>query len=209
MTQELNTQEQEVLQATGKDSPDMDKFRERMHLEYSIQELISVISNLCTQAFFGVQALAELSEEVHTANERLDNIYDVVNGIGCELTTTRSADGRLANNIDALADGFLQIINGYMDLHVDAAVNINDDNLDHLERIADNLSTAEGFSAAESLDRVANKLETISDNMRDDDGKGVGESLSDIKSFVGRVCHPDCDEKVKVIIEGDISGHVY
>lgn len=215
MTQE-KAQNQTVLHATGEDSPDMVEFRRRMHIELAVRELISAIGNLCEQKFYETQAINELTEEVHTTNELLGSIREPVYGIWSELTTTRSPEGRLANNIDAIADGLINVINGDDDLHITGAMHVSNDNLDHLERIADNLSTEDGFSAAGALDgindkvdRLVNKIETIADNIRDDDGRGIGENLSDIRTIIGCACNPDCDEKVKVTVDGDIASHLY
>lgn len=217
MAQETNkAQDQTVLYATGEDSPDMIEFRRRMHIELAARELISAIGNLCAQKFYETQALNELAEEVRAVSEGLRGINEGVGGINYELTTTRNPAGRLANNIDAIADGLLTVINGDGDLHVTGAMQVENDCLGNLERIADNLSTEDGFSAAEALDgindnvdRLASKIETIADNIRDDDGRGIGESLSDIRTIIGCACNPDDDTQIKVSVDGDVMNHPY
>lgn len=81
--------------------------------------------------------------------------------LSSEFTTTRSDQGRVANNIDALADVMVSVLNGDDELHVTGAMHVTNDNLDHLERIADNLSTEDGTSIGDSLDCIEGRLDSI------------------------------------------------
>lgn len=185
MSTETNTQATQEHLTDGQNSPDMESFREQWRKDSALRDLINGVGALCTQMFFLVGELTSRNELAERTNGYLEDIRNNVSDIASELSTTRGTHGEtIANNLDAIAEAFLAVVNGDRNLSVDGAVQMFNDNLDHLERIADNLSTEDGFSVASALDKIGDGIDLISDPNED-------------------------SRTLKVSVNGDIANHPY
>lgn len=168
----------------GQESPDMQAFREQWAKCSQMHDLINGVGALCTQLFFLVNELNERNTLATQTNELLEDIRNNVEDIASALHTTRGRHGEtVANNIDAIAEAFLDVVNGDRDLSINGVVQTSNDKLDNLERIADNLSTEDGFSVASALDKIGDNIDLVS--------------------------NPTEDAMLRVHIDGDIMNHPY
>lgn len=131
------------------------------HKDINQYMLLSAIGNVCMHLAMLTDSVTELTDEIRAGNTHSEEISDSMANLSSEFTTTRSDQGRVANNIDALADVMVSVLNGDDELHVTGAMHVTNDNLDHLERIADNLSTEDGTSIGDSLDSIEGRLDSI------------------------------------------------
>lgn len=176
-------EQQEHLKG-GQESPDMQEFREQWKKYSQMHDLINGVASLCTQLFFLVNELNERNTLATQTNGLLEDIRNDVEDIASELHTTRGQHGEtVANNIDAIAEAITDLVNGDRELPITGEVQTSNDKLDNLERIADNLSTEDGFSVASALDQINDSIDLVSS--------------------------PTEDARLRVHIDGDIMNHPY
>lgn len=183
MSNDKNKTQEQHLNG-GQESPDMAELREQWEKYSQMHDLINGVGALCTQLFFLVNELNERNTLAAQTNELLEDIRNDVEDIASALRTTRGQHGEtVANNIDAIAEAITDLVNGDRELPITGEVQTSNDKLDNLERIADNLSTEDGFSVASALDKVSDSIDLVT--------------------------NPAEDARLRVHIDGDIMNHPY
>lgn len=188
MTKEAKTQTTQEPLKGGQESPDMAEFRKQWRQNGLLLDLIGAIGAVSTQMFFINQELSSLTETAESLIEEVRSGNKYAADISAQLhdERIRPSDEPAASfgtSIGLVADAMTAFHNGDAEVPVKGAVHVTNDNLDHLERIADNLSTEDGFSVASALDEINDNIKLVAD--------------------------PAEDGRLRIYADGDIMNHPY
>lgn len=158
-----------------------------MHSDINNLKLLSALGNVCMHLAMLTDAVTDLVDEMRNGNTHTESMTEAVGDISDQLHDQRKnpleTSASLGTCMRVIAEALAAFHDGDAEVPITGTVQITNDNLDNLERIADDLSTSDGFSVASALDKIGDAVE--------------------------RTCNPNDDSRLKVSIDGEIASHSF